>query len=68
MTPQLIAEAVVVGIILVIVWSILNPVLENFTKNKLAVLFIIGALTHFGFEAAGANKWYCSHGNACVTK
>lgn len=62
---QLVGEAIIVGIILVITWSILNPMLENFTENKLAVLFIVGALTHFGFEAVGANTWYCEHGNAC---
>lgn len=60
---QLIAEAVVVGVILVIVWVMLRQLLP---VGDLTALFILGALTHVGFEAAGANKWYCKNGHACL--
>jgi hypothetical protein len=63
---QLAVEAIVVGVILVVIWALLNPILGNFTDNPLVILFIVGALTHFGFEAAGANKWYCKNGHACT--
>jgi len=59
---QLIAEAIVVGIVLVIAWAVLRNALP---VDDLVALFILGALTHIGFEIAGANKWYCKNGYAC---
>jgi hypothetical protein len=70
---QLLVEAIVVGFILLIisipVMSIINRCYpdELFpSKKKFYVAsIIIGMLTHFGFEASGANKWYCENGAAC---
>jgi hypothetical protein len=64
---QLLIEALVVGIILLII-SI--PVMEvtklfDIPYKYYAATIVIGMLTHFIFEAAGLNKWYCKYGNAC---
>jgi hypothetical protein len=75
MSTKLITEAVVVGIVTVIVGyfvDILFKIIEKessgrFTHPEHYVrLFFIGVLAHFGFEFLGFNKWYCTHGNACV--
>ncbi len=69
-------EALVVGIISAIVGLIISTALMYTDKNfKLSkyhfwpqvafAYFITGVILHLGFEAFGANKWYCKHGTAC---
>ena len=76
---NLIAEAVVVGLFIVIIGTIvaatvgklfkvdLPPVCSDWNRNRTMEisLFVTGVLGHFLFEAIGANAWYCRHGNAC---
>ena len=76
---DLLIEAAVVGIILVIVGTLVSfvigklfatdlpPVCKDWNKNYIMeiCLFISGVLTHILFELAGANKWYCNNGFAC---
>lgn len=68
---QLIIEAVVVGIVFAAIG--LGVTLAMYKKhhidNKLQTalpFFITGILGHFLFEYFGANKWYCTHGHACI--
>lgn len=76
---NLIAEAVVVGLFIVIIGTIvaatvgklfkvdLPPVCSDWNRNYTMEisLFVTGVLGHFLFETIGANAWYCRHGNAC---
>lgn len=78
---QLIVEAIVVGIILLLVsipaMGILHCLypsdytgcanLPPKSKTKYYVTtFLIGVITHLIFEYMGANKWYCKNGYACI--
>lgn len=75
---QLFIEALAVGIISMLIGFVIStsvmyltqPDFElkkyNFWKSVLLTFFISGVATHFLFEMIGANKWYCTHGNACV--
>ena len=64
---SLASEAVVVGAVLAAAlaaaWSV-----APFRSAGAAALagFVVGVAVHLGFEAAGANKWYCRHGAACA--
>jgi len=73
---NLIVEALIVGIISGIVGLIISTLFmlpsKDFSWKKyhfwpavLLSFFTTGFLLHLGFEAAGANKWYCKHGKAC---
>jgi len=56
---KILSEAVVVGIILLVVGRIImGPV--DFLK-----LFVTGFAVHFLCEVSGINKWYCKNGAAC---
>ena len=75
-------EAVVVGIVVVIMGTIVSYLLGNFFKvdlppvcddwNKNYVmeisLFLTGVVSHLFFEFLGINKWYCKKGFACLKK
>ena len=61
---QLLFEAIVVGITLVIVFQLICFI--NI-KNINIKLFITGVIIHFLFELYGLNKSYCKYGNACKT-
>lgn len=60
---QLFVEAFVVAVILVVMYKGVS--LFNCVPQR-ATLFVSGFLTHFLFEAAGANAWYCKNGVACL--
>jgi ribosomal protein S24E len=73
-------EAIVVGIITIIIGHISRYVLnkiynseeniniyENWNKNYIMEkkLFITGFLTHIICQVSGMNHWYCKNGIAC---
>ena len=76
---QLIIEALVVGVIVVVVGTFsgfviskfivsdMPPVCKDWNKNFVMELslFFTGVITHFLFEFLGGNKWYCKNGFAC---
>ena len=76
---ELLIEALVVGLLLVIVGYLvtiginklfnrnLSDSFINLKKNKtlLIIFFLSGSLTHLLFEFLGGNKWYCKNGFAC---
>jgi hypothetical protein len=68
---QLLAEAFVVGFILLLVsipiMGIVRTCFEECNHYKYYVAtVIIGMITHFIFEYSGANAWYCTKGWACL--
>lgn len=68
MTSNLFIEALIVGIILLLVSTpIMWGVKSQFGKdtNYYATTVFIGFMTHLIFEWSGMNKWYCKNGNAC---
>ena len=77
---QLIIEAVVVGIITVIIGNVSGLLVGSLLKVDLPELckdwnkyytmeislFLTGFLIHLLCEFIGINKWYCKNGNACL--
>lgn len=77
---QLLLEAIIVGIITVVLGYIVGFVTKPFLEvslpeacgewNKNYVmevnLFLIGFLAHLSMELGGLNTWYCKHGHACM--
>ena len=66
MSIELLIEAFVVGIVMVVVGTIVKN--YNFqwkTYNTEITLFLTGVFAHLLFEFTGFNKWYCKNGNAC---
>lgn len=72
-------EALIVGLVTAVVGFIISTLFmltsKDFSWKKyhfwpqvVLSYFITGFLMHIGFEFAGANKWYCHHGNACKRK
>jgi len=66
MSMELLIEALVVGIVMVIV----GLVVRNYTKQLKMyplemTLFLTGVFAHLLFEFTGFNKWYCVNGFAC---
>ncbi len=76
---KLLIEAVVVGIITVIVGTLVAFILGSFFSSNLSKickswnknyvmevsLFFTGFFIHIICEFTGINKWYCRNGNAC---
>jgi hypothetical protein len=68
-------EAIVVGIITLIVGIIVSKLMEigrkkeydekDYTLQMAGGLFITGFVVHILCEAFGFNRWYCKHGDAC---
>ena len=79
---KLIIEAVVVGMVTVVVGTIVAFILGRFfstdlpkickawNKNHIMEisLFFTGFLIHIICEFTGINGWYCKNGNACSNK
>jgi hypothetical protein len=79
---KILIEALVVGSLAIIIGNSISYLLENMFKvdlpqvcdnwNKKYIkeisLFLTGIVTHLTFEFVGANKWYCTYGNACLKK
>jgi|688.fasta_scaffold2219407_2 hypothetical protein len=76
---RLIIEALAVGISSLIVGLILHVLLGYHSQHansptmkkemiQLCILLALtGVLVHFLYEFLGMNKWYCKHGNACLS-
>ena len=76
---QLFIEAIIVGIVLVLISYIVVFLISKFYSQNLPKickkwnknyvmeisLFLIGVITHLFFEFTGLNKWYCRKGFAC---
>ena len=79
---NLLKEAAIVGILIVVVGTIVTLGFSKFTENDLppacsewnknlimeGSLFLTGFLAHIIFEKTGLNKWYCNNGIACATE
>ena len=72
-STQLLIEALVVGLMTVILGYILHVAYTkiggvhdlNNMKVYLIHLFVIGLSAHLLCEASGINKYYCKNGNSC---
>lgn len=76
---MILVEAVVVGVVMVIIGLIVSfmiapqfsvklpEICSTFNEKHImeATLFFTGFLGHLFFEAIGANGWYCKNGVAC---
>tara|TARA_B110000208_G_C11471075_1_gene322164 strand:- start:30 stop:266 length:237 start_codon:yes stop_codon:yes gene_type:complete len=76
---QLLFEAILVGLMVVVIGSLVSYGLRYFSKKNLPsvckdwnkyyvmeiCLFITGFLVHIICELTRLNKWYCTKGNAC---
>lgn len=79
---KLIIEAVVVGVIMVIMGTLVSNIIvllggsgsssssKDWNKNHIMeiALFFTGVSVHLLCEVLGINKWYCKNGNACTKK
>jgi hypothetical protein len=69
MQTQVLVEAIVVGIVLLVVWAAIYYVFQFAGASESYLLplsiFVAGFASHLTFEAVGANKWYCNNGAAC---
>jgi len=73
MTPLrvLIAEAIVVGLVTMVVGTLVGYTVSDYHKAStgkawgvqpmLASLFLTGALVHVGFEVVGLNEYYITY-------
>lgn len=75
----IITEALVVGLLTVIIGTIIGFLVAKLTKINLPAvckdwnkyytmeisLFLTGVFIHLLCEYFGINKWYCKHGVAC---
>jgi len=57
--PQLVAEAIIVGILFIIFYMVVEGVIPKGTIPQ--KLLIAGALGHLVLEVTGVNKYYCKH-------
>jgi len=77
---KLLIEAVVVGISVVIIGTLVGYVVgrslsvdlpklcKEWNKNHIMeiTLFLTGFILHLVCEFSGVNGWYCKNGNACI--
>jgi hypothetical protein len=59
---KLLIEATVVGLVMLAI----HYGLSMMFKNQMLIVFLTGFIGHLLFELFGANKWYCTHGKACL--
>ena len=62
---SILIEAIVVGILLIIVYHIVD---KSFTYDNNVILFISGALFHILCEISGVNLWYVHNYNEILQK
>lgn len=67
-------EIVIVGLMTTIIgllvsYALMGKERDNFKHWKTVMLgyFATGCLVHLGCELSQINKWYCKHGNACLS-
>lgn len=60
--PQLIMEAVIVGILFVGFYMIVEGLMPK--GGIISKLFVAGVIGHLGLEFVGINKYYCKHSYA----
>ena len=67
-TLKLFVEALLVGLITIIVYILLELILKLFTSKeyKILLLFLTGFFIHLGCQITGINTWYCTNGVACM--
>ena len=73
MNSGVLIEAVIVGILVILIGTILHILsMKLYGKhdlNNMAIyavhLFVVGIVTHLICEVTGMNKWYCKNGTAC---
>ena len=67
MSTSLLTEAFVVGVVLALCLAIVVRFITPLRSPRDAAIvgLLLGAAVHLGFEASGANGWYCAHGSAC---
>ena len=79
---QILIEALIVGIITVVVGTIIGflvgkffavdlpAICKKWNKNHLMEisLFLTGFFIHIICEYSGINKWYCKNGVACIKR
>ena len=79
MKSKIFVEAIVVGIMVVVVGTLVGYLLgksfsvnlpkmcHEWNKNHIMELslFLTGFLVHIICELSGVNKWYCKNGSAC---
>jgi RsiW-degrading membrane proteinase PrsW (M82 family) len=65
--PSLFLEALSVGAVLALCLAIVVRYITPLQSARDAAIIglLLGAAVHLGFEASGANGWYCTHGSAC---
>lgn len=67
--PSLLTEALVVGAALALTLAAVVRFSPLRSPRDAAIIgFLLGAALHLGFEASGANGWYCVHGAACALR
>ena len=76
----LLYEAIIVGLLLLLISIPIMHITRNIDLSSVPYLqenkyikyyistILIGMVAHFAFEFSGANKWYCTNGNACQQK
>ncbi len=72
MAKNILLEALIVGIGLVVVGMLMHLVASKFMKHDMndnvvlaSHFFIAGVVVHLLCEYFGINKWYCKNGVAC---
>lgn len=67
MSMELLIEALVVGIVMVVVGAIVKNVNFQWKNYDTEITFFLtGVFAHLLFEFTGFNKWYCKNGYACI--
>jgi len=66
MSMELLIEALVVGIVMVVVGAMVKKFNFQWKSYDVEItLFLTGVFAHLLFEFTGFNKWYCTNGFAC---
>ena len=64
---QLLIEAIVVGIITLVIKTLIDKIMSKYIPN-FALIILTGFIIHILCEFSGINKWYCKNGYACLNK
>jgi len=64
---QIIIEAIIVGILFIIIYNIINKLFFN-KLDKMLLIFISAALFHIICEITGVNIWYVNNYYSIINK